>query len=212
METSTPVNIRRESVMIHLDEESPIGPQGDSGMSIRTSSTSSQNVGDGTNRAGISNDLDGAVITPPKAESSSTQDLNMWGGAGDLSAAAMNSGAIPIPTGGAVELKLGAVRNNSLFNDYESRISGLNGSASAELEKLSLSPWEECDLTGNNDEGELFDAPGNEGNKVQVSRVDHILTSREVDNIKALVQAPGSDHIQVCLDGNDGHCLELITL
>ena len=224
METSTPVNIRRESVMIHLDEDSPIGLQGDSEMSIRTSSTSSQNVGDGTNRAGISNDLDGAVITPPRAESSSTQDLNMWGGAGDLSAAAMNSGAIPIPMGGAVELELGAVKNNSLFNGFGSRVSGLNGSTSAELELLNLSPWEECDLTRNNEEGQVLDAPGNEENEVQVLRVDHILTSHEVDNIKAQVtgadhmltshevdnieaqvQAPGSDHIQVCFDGNEGH-------
>ena len=87
IEASTPSQERREVVLIPLDE-SPIESASarDEGDSNNTS-TGSDAINTEKKKAGISDELDTAVITPVKELSSGTFDTNMFWGAENLSRA-----------------------------------------------------------------------------------------------------------------------------
>ena len=75
METSTPVSERRETQLIDLGEDSPIGTE------VQNGSTVTDDSGDiiptEKVKAGLSNDVDSMVVTPPKEISPGTMDKRL---------------------------------------------------------------------------------------------------------------------------------------
>ena len=75
METSTPVAARRETVLIDLGDDSPIGES--RSMSSELSALSDEVIPESKTRAGMSNELHSMVVTPPKEMSPDTMDRRL---------------------------------------------------------------------------------------------------------------------------------------
>ena len=76
METSTPISTRRETVMIEMDEDSPLGENqssASSGMSVYTD----EKIPDVKKKAGMSNELNSMIMTPEKELSPNTMDQKL---------------------------------------------------------------------------------------------------------------------------------------
>ena len=89
IESSTPMNERREVVLVPLDDSPIEGTYSGLEQGDQSSSTSSTGdvISSQKNRAGISNELDTTGITPTKELSSGTFDSNMFWGADNLTRA-----------------------------------------------------------------------------------------------------------------------------
>ena len=133
MDTSTPTSIRREVVLIPL-EESPIEQQTSEQQSEEEASKDIETP----KRAGISHELDSAALTPVKELSSETQGRNLLIGAVDLTNAAFMGNSVGEMLNETVP-KERKVKENSLFSPFDSRASSRE---SGESSVPSLSPWE----------------------------------------------------------------------
>ena len=86
METSTPIHVRRETQMIDLGEDSPL----DSDISSLYS-PSDDKVPDTKQKAGMSNEMNSVVMTPPQLVSPDTMDRKLALHARDLVTASTNN-------------------------------------------------------------------------------------------------------------------------
>ena len=78
METSTPISERRESTLIELEEDSPIGKSFDDQLQNSLySNDSSDVIPSARKKAGISNDIDIMAVTPPQEVSPDTMDRRL---------------------------------------------------------------------------------------------------------------------------------------
>jgi len=133
MDTSTPTSVRREVVLIPL-EESPIEQH----TAEQHSEEEASNEKKTPKRAGISHELDSAAVTPAKELSSETQGRNLLIGALDLTSAAFMGNSVGEMLNETVP-KGRKVKENSLFSPFDSRASSRE---SGESSIPNLSPWD----------------------------------------------------------------------
>ena len=150
METSTPVNVRRERAVVMEEDDSPIG-----GLAIDTGNHTNGDSMNGTNeglKTGISDEASNMLLTPPRVETSSQSNLRLALGARDLSDAALNTG---LRRASSLPNLRNEIEENALFSNFPSRVVyDLNGARSRSLEDMmnNLSPWQNSDCTEHEDE------------------------------------------------------------
>ena len=88
METSTPISGRREINLIEIEDDSPIG--NDARSSPCASDVSSDVIPTSKTKAGISDNVDGLEVTPPKEDSPDTRDRKLALHCMDIVRAAVN--------------------------------------------------------------------------------------------------------------------------
>ena len=89
MDTSTPVSLRRETPLLDLTDDSPIGKESSDTSSVY--SASEDKIPDTKMKAGMSNELDSIAVTPPKDLSPDTMDKKLALHAIDLVKASVNN-------------------------------------------------------------------------------------------------------------------------
>ena len=140
METSTPKDLRRETAMIKLDDDSPINkvPEPESDHE----SSSEADVLMGNNKAGISSELDGIAVTPPRAESSSTENINLYIGAENLTNSAVCSGLLYSYVGGKENVRQTPLGDNAYLKAVRdnSPTENMNIARDLDLGKMDLNP------------------------------------------------------------------------
>ena len=93
MDSSTPLSLRREAIIMEMEDESPIDR--DKSSSSSSYNTSSDVVPDEKSRAGISNELDSVAVTPPRDLSLETYEKKLALHAKAIADAAENNSSVP---------------------------------------------------------------------------------------------------------------------
>ena len=93
METSTPIMGRRDTCVMELDENSPIGYERSDTSDSYTASD--DKIADSRAKAGLSNEMNSVVVTPPKELSPNTMDLKLALHARDIVRASADNSKVP---------------------------------------------------------------------------------------------------------------------
>ena len=161
METSTPLNKRRDTVLIEEQEESPIGAIDQASRESQMEEQSAEDIARNLNPTGISDDLTTAHLTPPPTETSSFENRRLYTTTRNLTRAAESFGVIR---------RSSSLPNLAIeLNQYKKRIitPRKNLARAASLDDIDLSPWELSETSGlaetkdsKNTEGDMNDRQG----------------------------------------------------